>query len=266
MGIPLLRGRFLNDHDTANAPYVALISQSLAARQYPGQDAIGKRLHVGPTDRPWYTVVGIVGDIRQTSLEINQPFAVYISSPQSWFADDTLSFVIRTRGDAAALAPSAREAVWSVDKDQPILRVMTMSKLRDLSIAQRRFVLILFQAFSLVALVLAATGIYGVLASSVAERTREIGVRTALGATRNDILALIVRQGMTLTAIGLVFGLGGAMLASRAIDALLFGVSHLDPFTYAAVVALLISVAAIASFVPARRAAGIDPMQALRGE
>lgn len=269
MGIPLLRGRFIDEHDTASAPQVALISQALARRQFPGHngaDAIGKRLHVGPTDRPWYTVVGIVGDIRQASLELNPDFAVYIPVQQSWFADDTLSFVIRTRGNAAALAPSIREAIWRVDKDQPIVRVMTMDKLLAASVAERRFVLVLFEAFGLVALVLAATGLYGVLASTVAERVREIGVRTALGASRANILALIVRQGISLTALGLLIGLGGAMLSSRAVAALLFGVSRLDPVTYAGVAVLLLCVSAVACLVPARRAASIDPMQALRSE
>lgn len=266
MGIPLVRGRFLDERDTADAPPAALISATLARRQFPGQNAIGKRLHVGPNDRPWFTVVGIVGDIRQTSLELNQPFAVYIPTVQSWFADDTLSMVVRTRGDAAALAPAVREAVWRVDKDQPILRVATMSNLLASSVAERRFVLVLFEAFSLVALVLAATGIYGVLASGVAERTREIGVRTALGASRANILALILKQGLSFTAIGLAIGLGGAMLASRAIASLLFGVSRLDLATYAGVTVLLLCVAAIACLVPARRAASIDPMQALRNE
>ncbi len=266
MGIPLLGGRFLDERDTAGAPQVALLSEGLARREFPSGDALGKRLHLGPTDRPWYTVVGIVGDIRQTSLELDQPFAVYIPTEQSWFADDALSFVVRARGDAAALAPAVRDAVWRVDKDQPILRVVTMNKLRDLSVAQRRFVLILFEAFGLVALVLAATGIYGLLASSVAERTREIGVRAALGASRADILSLVVGQGLKLTLAGLLVGLGGAMLASRFIATLLYGVSRLDPFTYAGVAALLLSVSAIACLVPARRAASIDPMQALRNE
>jgi len=169
-------------------------------------------------------VVGIVRDVRQTSLALEEPDAVYIPTTQSWFADDTLSLVVRTRGDAAMLAPAIQDAIWRVDKDQPILRVVTMSKLLDASIGQRRFILILFEAFSFVALLLAATGIYGVLSSSVAERTREIGVRSALGARRGDILALVLRQGMTLAAVGVLLGLGGALLASRALSALLFGV------------------------------------------
>ena len=270
MGISLVRGRFLDERDAADAPPAALISASLARRQFPGpnaiQDAIGKRLHLGPTNRPWFTVVGVVGDIRQTSLELNQPFAVYMPTVQSWFADETFSLVVRTHGNAAALAPAVREAIWRVDKDQPILRVASMSDLLASSVAERRFVLVLFEAFSLVALVLAATGIYGVLASGVAERTREIGVRTALGASRANILALVLKQGLWFTAIGLAIGLGGAMLASRAMASLLFGISRLDAVTYAGVTLLLLCVAAVACLVPARRAASIDPMQALRSE
>ena len=266
LGIPLRRGRFLNEHDIGSAPHVALISESLARRQFPGQDAIGKRVHLAGQDVPDFTIVGVVGDVRQTSLALDEPDAVYLSSGQTWFADDALSLVVRAHGDAAALAPAVRNAIWSVDKDQPILRVVSMDRLRDLSVAQRRFVLILFEAFSLVALLLAATGIYGLLASTVAERTREIGVRAALGASRADILALVMRQGLVLTALGLAIGLGAAMLASGAMAALLFGVSRLDPMTYAGVTLLLLAVSAIACLVPGRRAAGIDPMQALRSE
>ncbi len=266
LGIPLIRGRFIDARDVAGAPHVALISESLARRQFAGQDAIGKRVHFARAEVPDFTIVGIVGNIRQSSLALDEPDAVYLSTGQTWFADDTLSLVVRAHGDAAALAPAVRDAIWRIDKDQPVLRVVTMSKLRDISVAQRRFVLILFEAFSLVALVLAATGIYGLLASSVAERTREIGVRTALGASRADILALVVGQGLKLALVGLLLGVGGAMLAGRAIATLLFGVTGLDPTTYAGVTVLLLFVSAVACLVPARRAASIDPMQALRNE
>ena len=266
MGIPLLRGRFLDERDVDGAPQSALISESLARRQYPGQDPIGKRLHVGPRNRAWYTVVGIVGDVKQTSLALNEPNAVYLSTAQTWFADDTLSLVVKARGDAAALAPAVRDAIWSVDKDQPIVRGATMDQLLAILVAERRFVLVLFEAFGLVALVLAATGTYGVLSGSVTERTREIGVRAALGATRTNILTLVVRQGMTLTLLGAVIGLMAGVAASSAIAALLFGVSRFDPVTYGCVTALLLSVSAIACFVPALRAASIDPMKALRND
>ena len=203
MGIPLLSGRFLDERDTASAPQAALISESLAKSHFGSQNPLGKRLHVGPRDRPWYTVVGVVGDVKQTSFAINQSDAVYLSAEQTWFADDTLSFVIRTRGNAAALAPAIESAIWSVDRNQPIVRVMTMDRMMAVTEAERRFVLILFEAFGIVALMLAAVGIYGVLSGNVAERTREIGVRAALGASRGDILALILRDGMRLTAFGI---------------------------------------------------------------
>jgi putative ABC transport system permease protein len=152
MGIPLLRGRFLDERDRDGAPQAALLSESLARRQFPGQDPIGKRLHVGPRNRPWYTVVGIVGDVKQASLALNEPNAVYLSTAQTWFADDTLSLVVKVRGDAAALAPAVRDAIWSVDKDQPVVRVATMDQLLARLVAERRFVLVLFEAFGLVAL------------------------------------------------------------------------------------------------------------------
>jgi putative ABC transport system permease protein len=191
---------------------------------------------------------------------------VYITPTQWYFADSAMSLVVRTRGDAAALAPAIRNAIWSVDKAQPIVRVATMDSLLAASAAERRFALILFQAFALAALVLAATGIYGVLSGSVTERTREIGVRLALGASRRHILALIVRQGMTLTGLGIVLGLFGAVAASQAIVTLLFGISRLDPITYLGVIAVLVGVSVIACWLPARRAMKVDPLVALRYE
>jgi putative ABC transport system permease protein len=177
-----------------------------------------------------------------------------------------LSLVVRARGDAAALAPAVRQAIWSVDKGQPIVRVATMEALLAASAAERRFASILFEVFGLAALVLAAVGIYGVLSGSVTERTREIGVRLALGASRGHILALILRQGMTLTGIGVAAGLCGAAAASSALVSLLFGVSRLDPAAYLGVVALLAVVSAVACWVPAWRAARVDPSITLRAE
>ena len=169
--------------------------------------------------------------------------------------------------DAAdALAPAIRQAIWSVDKTQPIVRIAAMSELISASAAERRFALTLFEAFALAALVLAAAGIYGVLAGSVAERTREIGIRTALGATRGGILALIARQGMVLASLGTIIGLAASFVASRMIGALLFGVSLLDPVTYASVLILLFLVSALACWIPARRAASVDPAITLRNE
>jgi len=216
-----------------------------------------------------------VGDVKQMSLALSESDAVYItaSSPAAtiragqWrFADRAMSLVVRARGDAAALAPAIRQAVWSVDKDQPVVRVATLDDLVAASAAERRFALILFEAFALAALVLAAAGIYGVLAGRVAERTREIGVRSALGASRGNILALVLRQGLTLTGLGVAIGLAGAAAASQAIVAMLFGVSRLDPVTYLGVIVVVAGVSAIACGVPAWRAVRVDPASTLRAE
>ena len=266
MGIPLRRGRLLDERDAAGAPPALLLNESFARRLFPGEDPIGRRAHVGPTDGPWFTVVGVVGDVKQASLAVSQSDAVYVAPAQWRFADNAMWLVVRAHGDAAALAPAVRRAVWSVDRDQPIVRVATMEELLASSEAQRRFALTLFTAFALVALVLAGAGIYGVLSGSVTERTREIGVRSALGASRRSILALVVRQGMTLTVLGALIGLLGAVAASRVIDTLLFGVSRLDPGTYVGVTGLLFAVSAIACWVPAWRAARVDPASTLRAE
>src|SRR5205814_1197896 len=174
--------------------------------------------------------------------------------------------VVRTQEDVASIAPAIRNAIWSVDKDQPIVRVATMGNLVAISEAERNFVLILFEAFGIVALALAAVGIYGVLSGSITERTREIGVRAALGASRGNILALVLLRGMRLTGLGVVIGLFGAGAASQALMSLLFGVSRIDMITYVSVIVLLVVVSGIACWVPARRAAKVDPMVALRYE
>jgi putative ABC transport system permease protein len=264
MRIPLRRGRTLGEADRAGAPLAALINESFANRRFPDIDPIGRRLTIGPAGP--YTVVGVVGDVKQMSLAAGESDAVYITAGQWLFADNAMSLVVRGRGNVAALAPAIRQAVWSVDKDQPVVRVATMDQLLAASASERRFALILFEAFALAALVLAAAGIYGVLAGSVAERTREIGVRAALGASRGSILALVVRQGMTLTGLGVLIGLAGAAAASRWIASMLFGVSPLDAVTYLGVIAILAAVSLIACAVPAWRAVRVDPAGTLRAE
>jgi ABC-type antimicrobial peptide transport system permease subunit len=238
----------------------------LARRKFPHQDPIGKRLHIGPTDKPWYTIVGVVGNVKQSSLTAGDSDAVYITSAQSWFADDAMSLVVRARGNPASLAPAIRAAIWSIDKGQPITRVATMDDLLAASAAQRRFALVLFEAFGVVALILAGCGIYGVLSGSVTERTREIGIRSALGASQRNIMALVIRRGLSLTALGVVIGLFGAAAASHAIVTLLFGISQLDPITYLAVIALLALESGLACWMPAWRASRIDPAITLRPE
>ncbi|HEX6200359.1 MAG TPA: ABC transporter permease [Thermoanaerobaculia bacterium] len=266
MGIPLRRGRALEEGDRAGAPPVAVISESLARRRLPGVEPLGRRLHVGPQDVEPYTVVGVAGDVKQESLALDEAMAVYTTSEQWHFADRAMSVVARATGDPAALAPAVREAIWSVDEDQPIVRVATLDELVAASATDRRFALTLLGAFALAALALAAAGIYGVLSGGVAERTREIGVRSALGASRGAILAMVLREGAGLTGLGLLLGAAGAAVAGRALAALLFHVSPLDPATYAGVAALLAAVAALACAAPAWRAARVDPASTLRAE
>ena len=267
LGIPLRRGRLLDGQDRSDAPPAILITESLARRRFPNGDAIGKRVRIGSSSEgPWYTIVGIVGGVRQMSLTLNDSDAVYMTTVQWSFPDATLSLVVRTHGDPTALVPGIKNAIWSVDKDQPIVRVARMDDLLAASAAERRFVLILFEAFGLVALALAGTGIYGVLSGSVTERTREIGVRAALGASRRSIVELVLRQGIVLTSVGVLVGLVGAIAASRAVSSLLFGISQFDPVTYLGVILALAIVSTAACAIPAWRAARVDPMVALRYE
>jgi putative ABC transport system permease protein len=270
MHIPLRKGRLFTPHDVVGAVTAVLISESFAKRRFANQDPVGQRVRVGPDigheEKPWGTIVGVVGDVKQASLALNEPDAFYTSTSQWAWVDSVQSLVVRTKSDAAGLIPAVRSAIWSVDKDQPIVRIATMENLLTKSEAERRFVLMLLEAFGLVALVLAAIGIYGVLSFSVAERFREIGVRAALGATPGNILLLVVRQGMVLTFVGIAIGVGAAMLASRALITLLFATSRLDPLTYLGVAALLVGASGIACALPAWRATQVDPSITLRAE
>ncbi|HEX5475848.1 MAG TPA: ABC transporter permease [Vicinamibacterales bacterium] len=263
--IPLVRGRLLSAHDDAGARRVALINASLAATKFRGTDPIGQRFVFGD-DPTWYTIVGVVGDVRQTSLAVAGQDAIYLTPAQGASNNRTMSLVARTRADPRPLIPMVRAAIWSVDREEAIVRSATMADLVERTEADRRFALTLFEAFALSALLLAALGIYGVLSGSVTERTRELGVRAALGASRTSILRLVVRQGMMLTGAGVVAGIAGAAAASQALVSMLFGITALDAVTYAAVVAVLFGVAAMACLVPAWRAARIDPCITLRAE
>ncbi|HEX5418837.1 MAG TPA: ABC transporter permease [Gammaproteobacteria bacterium] len=270
MRIPLLQGRLLGTEDRPGGPEALLISESFAKRRFGLQSPIGQRVRLGPEigrrDRPWDVVVGVVGDVKQTSLALGPPDAFYVAMGQWSWVDTVQSLVVRTQGDAATLVPAVEQAIWSVDPTAPITRVATMNRLLAASEAERRFALTVFGAFAVAALVLAAIGLYGVLAVGVAERTREIGVRSALGASPGGILAHVLRQGMSLTGLGIVIGLAGAAAATRALASLLFGVTPLDPLTYACVIALLAAVSIAACWVPARRAARVDPSITLRSE
>jgi len=268
MGIPLRRGRLFDARDMAGAPVrPVIISESFAKREFPGQNPIGQRVRFGgPAGRPWDTIVGVVGDVKQASLAEPQSDAVYVTTAQWLWADGTLSLALRARGDVAALTPAIRKAIWSVDKDQPIVRVAMMDDLLAATAAERRFALILFETFGLVALALAAIGIYGVLSGSVNERTREIGVRMALGAERRDVLGMILWQGLKLTLSGVGAGLLAAWASTRLLTKLLYGVGATDPLTFGGVALLLTAVALFACYLPARRATKVDPLVALRQE
>jgi putative ABC transport system permease protein len=266
MGIPLRRGRLLNAQDDDSAPHVAVISESVAKRRLPGVDAIGQRLRIGASPG-WFTIVGIVGDVRQASLAIDPPDAVYVTNAQwTQFADQARWLVVRGQSDPVALLPAIRAAIESVDRRQPIVRVATMDERVSSSAAARRFALVLFQAFGVVALVLASVGTYGLLSGSVTRRLREIAVRAVLGANRRSLIELVLREGLLLTVIGTVIGLGLALLASRFLETMLFGVSRLDAVTYISVVALLALTSAVACWMPAWRASRLDPNAILRAD
>jgi putative ABC transport system permease protein len=268
MRIPLRDGRYLDASDRADAPGAVVISESFARWRFGKASPIGQRVRFGPQingDR-WGTVVGVVGDVKQTSLEPGQSYAFYVPPRQWVWVDNQASLIVRTSGDAAALTPAIKRAVWSVDRNQPITRIATMDHLIAGTAAQRRFASIVFQTFALTALVLAAIGLYGVVAGRVAEQTREIGIRTALGATSARIVRHVVGNGLILTGVGIVLGFCGAFVASRMLESLLFAVTRADPITYIGVIGLLAGVAVLACWSPARRAAGIDPAITLRAE
>jgi putative ABC transport system permease protein len=264
MDIPLRRGRLLDARDGAGAPRAVVINESFARRKFAGEDPIGRRLRFGAEEGDWYSIVGVVSDVKQSPLDGEQPDQIYLTPPQWHWVDGSMSLVVRARGDAAALAPAIRSAIWSVDRDIPISRVATMGELADRALSDRHFALILFEAFGLSALALAAIGIYGVLSVSVTERTREIGVRAALGASAGTIVRMVLRIGMKLTAVGIAVGLIAATIASRAVASMLFGVSRLDPATYLGVVLLLCVVSFVACALPALRAARVDPASTLK--
>jgi putative ABC transport system permease protein len=268
MGIGLQRGRFFDAHDTFTSQPVMLVNRRLAEQFWPGEDPIGKRLKIGPLDAPgpWLTVVGVVGDVRQTGLyEQKLEFYVpYAQERRSFMAPRDL--VVRTQRDATSLAAAVREAVWAVDKDQPVSNVRTMDQVFSAAISQERFQALLLGMFAALALVLACVGLYGVISYTVVQRTHEIGVRVALGAQPRDVLGLVIRQGMLLTLAGLVVGIGAGTFLTRVLSDMLFGVTPRDPLTFVGVPVLLLLVAFLACWIPARRATRIDPLIALRYE
>jgi len=266
MGIRLVHGRGLESQDVEGTTPVVVVSESVANSLFPGSDPVGNRIRVGNVEEPPYTIIGVAGDVKQASLETDQVGGIYVTSRQWHWADRVRWIVVHADGDPMALVPAIRRAVWSVDSNQPIVRTQSMEAVVTRSEAKRSFVLIVLAAFALSALTLAGIGIYGVLSESVAERMREIGVRAALGATPENILALVLRQGMTLAAIGGMIGLAGAAAASEGLDTLLFDVGRLDPITYLAVATLLALVSTVACWIPAGRAVRADPLTTLKAD
>jgi predicted permease len=267
MSIPILEGRPFEERDDASHPLVAVINQAAADTNFPGESAVGRRINFGSTNNNqpvWFEIVGVVGNVRSIELREEPDSEIYLSSLQDVFSG--MSFVIRTKIEPAGLAAAVREAVQDVDRAQPAASIRTMENIVSESVTQPRFNLTLLGIFGAIALVLSAAGIYGVTSYAVNQRTHEIGIRLAVGASERDVLGLMMKQGIKPALIGLVIGLGAAFALTRLMKTLLFGVSATDPLTFAALAVTLLSVAMLACYFPARRATKVDPMIALRYE
>jgi putative ABC transport system permease protein len=267
LGVPLLRGRFIDERDVRSAPKVALINETMAQSHWPGEDPLGRRFTMGAGGDRVYTVVGIVGDVRSAGLDRPAGPELYVPLDQidiqfMWPAN----LAVRAAGDPLALVPSLRRAIAEVDPTQPVSNVQTMSAVVDFELANRNTQLTLTSAFALLAIVLAGVGLYGTLSYTVSQSANEIGLRMALGARQGTVVGVVVRSALLTTAVGIAVGLVAAFALTRTIASFLYGVSPTDPATAAGVAALLLLVAVLAAFVPARRAANVDPMTALRAE
>jgi predicted permease len=265
VGAPILRGREFLESDTATSMSVTVINNAMAKKFWPGQDPIGKQVGPGSTKYPAATIVGIVADVKHLSLREEPGPEMYVPYTQKvWPSLLTMEVVLRTRLDAASVVTPARIAIHSVDADLPITNVRTLASMVDDSVAQPRFSMLLLGAFGAFALILACIGIYGVISYSVAQRTREIGVRVALGASRLNIFGMVLGQGARLAGLGIAVGIAAAFGATRMMSSFLYGVRPADPATFAIVCAVLLGVASIACYIPARRATRVDPLVALR--
>lgn len=267
LGITLVKGRYLSEQDNADAPPVMVISQAMAERYFPGEDPVGMRLKTGGCKEcDWTTIVGVVSDVKNGGLNVEDDSAMYCPFIQEPLNLRMMTLVLRTESDPASFVAAVRREVNSIDPDLALANIKTMDQLMSESLGQSRYRGILLGIFALVALVLAAVGIYGVIAYAVNQRTHEFGIRIALGAQKRDILKLVVRQGMTLSVIGVAIGVAASLVLTRFLSSLLYGVSNTDPATFTSVTLLLIGVAFVACSIPARRATRVDPMVALRHE
>jgi putative ABC transport system permease protein len=268
MQIGLVSGRSFSEADNANSPLVVVVSETAAERWWPHQDAIGKHMRISGNSVAqsllWRTVVGIVKDVKQNGLDAPHTIQVYI--PHAQYMNGSMVLVIRTAKDPLSHAGDVRQQISAMDRELAVSDVASMEQVLSGSIASRRFSTVLLGSFAWLGLVLASIGVYGVISYSVAQRTREIGVRMALGATRKDVLALIVGQGLRLSLLGLAAGAFVALVLTRLMSSLLFGISAADPATFICVALLLGVVAFLASYIPARRVAKADPVVALHCE
>jgi predicted permease len=268
MQIPLRAGRTFNDRDTNANEKVVIVNEELARLHWPGQDALGKRLQIGG-EGPWRTVVGVAGNVLSQGPDDGFHSEMYVPYQQfPWLMDGPKHLVLRTAGNVRpeTLVRSVVEEIHRIDKDQPVADIATMEQIALEPLAQQHMVMALLVSFAGLALVLSALGIYSVLSYSIAQRTREIGLRLALGAHRGNVLRLIVGGGARLAALGIGVGLTAALALTQLIKALLFGVRPTDPFTFIAVIALLAVTSILACYIPARRAMRVDPIVALRYE
>ncbi len=264
MGITLLRGRALADSDSENSAQVIVINETLARQLFAEEDPIGKRVRFGPPDNPWVEIVGIVNDVKHNGLDAEASLETYVPFPQQ--PTQLLTLMLRSSIDTASLAAAVRSEALALDGDLPVFDVRNMEKFIGESVASQRFSMSLTALFAMLALALASVGIYGVMAYSVTQRAHEIGIRMALGAKTSDVLRLVVRQGLMLTLAGVGAGLAGAFVLTRWMTNMLFEVSATDTLTFVVVSLLLAAVAVLACYVPARRAARVDPVIALRYE
>jgi putative ABC transport system permease protein len=266
MGIPLIRGRYIEDRDSETGAPVAVIDDTFARAYWPNEDPVGKRVRLGGrrSTAPWMTIVGVVGHVHYRALEA--PSRVQLYWPEAQRPYNTMSLAIRTARQPLALAPAVEQEIRAVDPDQPVYQVRTMQQLKSEWVSQRFLALLLVGLFAGAALALAAVGIYGVMAYSVTQRTHEIGIRVALGAGPGNVLRMILAQGAGLTGMGLAAGIGVALILTRLMKSLLYGVSATDPLAYLAGVVVLFGVALLACWLPARRATRVDPIVALRYE
>jgi putative ABC transport system permease protein len=267
LGVPLVSGRLIDERDVRDAARVVVVNESLARWHWPDQDPIGQRISIGAGDGELMTVIGVVGDMRQMGLDVpayREMFAPIEQVTTSFMGPRQL--VVRTDGEPLALASAVRSAIWQVDPDQPVSSIRAMSEVLDSELINRNTQLTLIASFAALALVLAAVGLYGTLSYTVSQSTSEIGLRMALGAERRIVIGSVVRAALGTALLGIGLGLVAAFALTRLIASFLYGVSPTDPTTAVAVAFVLLVVTALAAFVPARRAASVDPVTALRAE